>query len=107
MKRTTKSWAALGFALLIVPAVLHAQEFRGSLSGLVTDPSGAVVPKAKVQAVNNATRQLYTATTTNSGDYLIPYVLPGTYTVSVTAEGFKTKPRCRITFTCRPARLPY
>jgi hypothetical protein len=91
MKANTKSWVALGFALLILPAALNAQEFRGTLSGLVTDPSGAVVPKAKVQAVNNATRQLYNATTTNSGDYLIPYVLPGTYTVSVTAQGFKTQ----------------
>jgi carboxypeptidase family protein len=92
VKTITKSWLALGFAtLFILSSALTAQEFRGTLSGLVTDPSGAVVPQAKVRAVNNATRQAYTATTTTSGDYLIPYVLPGTYTVSVAAEGFKTK----------------
>src|ERR1039458_7090364 len=42
MKANTKSWVALGFALLILPAALNAQEFRGTLSGLVTDPSGGV-----------------------------------------------------------------
>jgi hypothetical protein len=68
---------------------LLAQEFRGTLTGTVTDPSGATVGKAQVQAVNQATQQTYTATTTNKGDYFIPYVLPGTYTLTVTASGFK------------------
>ena len=92
MKTITCSRFALGLAtLLIFSSALTAQEFRGTLSGLVTDPSGAVVPRAEVRAVNQATRQVYTATTTTSGDYIIPYVLPGTYTVSVAADGFKTK----------------
>ncbi len=74
---------------LIASAIVWGQEFRGSLSGRVTDPSGAVVPNATVQAVNDATKQSYTATTTNTGDYLFPYILPGTYTVTANVPGFK------------------
>jgi hypothetical protein len=70
---------------------LFAQEFRATLTGTVTDPSGATVGQAQVQAVNIATQETYTATTTGKGAYFIPYVLPGTYTVTVTATGFKTQ----------------
>lgn len=69
---------------------LAAQEFRSNLAGQVTDPSGAVIPNATVTAVMNDTHQTYTATTTGAGDYNIPYVLPGTYTMTVKAQGFKT-----------------
>lgn len=68
-----------------------AQEFRATLTGTVTDPSGAVVPNATVEAVNRDTQQKYTATTTSKGDYFIPYMLPGTYTVTFAAAGFEKK----------------
>ena len=68
----------------------YGQEFRATLSGRVTDPTGAVVVKAIVTAVNVDSKTTYTAKTTNDGTYYIPYVLPGTYTVSVTAKGFMT-----------------
>ncbi|MGH9583952.1 MAG: carboxypeptidase-like regulatory domain-containing protein, partial [Bryobacteraceae bacterium] len=79
------------FAILLMAAatVLFAQEFRGTLTGTVTDPSGASVAKAHVTAVNNATQQTYNSITTAKGAYYIPYVLPGTYTVSVSMPGFK------------------
>jgi hypothetical protein len=82
-----------GVCLLALGSValnLNAQEFRATLSGRVTDPSGAVVVKATVTAVEVSSKTTYTAQTTNDGNYYIPYVLPGTYTVSVTAKGFKT-----------------
>lgn len=68
-----------------------AQEFRSTLTGQITDPSGAVVPGARVQAVNRDTQQAYSTVTTAGGTYFIPYVLPGTYKVTVTAQGFNTK----------------
>ena len=74
--------------VLLGAAVLPAQEFRATLTGTVTDPSGAVVPNAAVQAVNNTTQQKYAVATTGKGDYFIPYMLPGTYSVTVTAPGF-------------------
>ncbi|MGH9451805.1 MAG: carboxypeptidase regulatory-like domain-containing protein [Terriglobia bacterium] len=76
--------------LAIAPRQLPAQDFRSSLSGQVTDPSGAVIPNATVTAVMSSTHQTYTAKTTGAGDYFINYVLPGTYTIHVSAHGFKT-----------------
>jgi hypothetical protein len=78
------------FALLFALPHSRAQEFRATLSGQVSDPSGALIAKATVKAVNDDSGTAYTAQTTKEGTYYIPYVLPGTYTVSVTANGFKT-----------------
>jgi hypothetical protein len=81
---------AVVFLLLFALPRSVAQEFRATLTGQVTDPSGAIVPKATVTATNNETGSVYTAETSNSGVYYIPYALPGTYTVKATAQGFKT-----------------
>jgi hypothetical protein len=92
MKWVQRTFCSLMMVLALMaiqPAV--AQEFRATLTGRVTDTSGAVMVKAGVKAVNNATQQSYEGVTTRNGDYYIPYVLPGTYTVSVSAEGFKTE----------------
>jgi hypothetical protein len=66
-----------------------AQTAQGAIVGHVTDPSGAVVPQASVTVKNVATGVTRTFTTTNSGDYFIPNLDPGTYTVSITSSGFK------------------
>lgn len=76
--------------MLSLPAMLCGQEFRGSLLGTVTDASGAVVPGATVVAVNVATNVKSIATTSESGTYTIPFVLPGDYRVTVESSGFKT-----------------
>jgi len=76
--------------LLVFAPRSFAQEFRATLTGQVTDPTGAIVPKAKVTATNNDTGSTYTEVTSNAGVYYIPYVVPGTYKVKVEAEGFKT-----------------
>src|ERR1700685_1042270 len=65
------------------------QEFRSVLTGQVTDPSGAIIRGAIVTAVENSTGTSYTNKTTDKGVYYIPYVLPGTYKVTVAANGFK------------------
>jgi hypothetical protein len=85
--------AALACACLLffaAPRPLGAQEFRATLTGTVTDPSGGTVPNATVTATNNATGSTYNAKTSNDGVYYIPYVVPGTYTVRVEAQGFET-----------------
>jgi hypothetical protein len=75
--------------LLLVLAALPAQEFRSTISGRVFDSSGAAVPNAKLQAVNVATNETTNATTDNAGTYTIPFLRPGQYRVTVTADGFK------------------
>ena len=54
------------------------------------DPSGAVVVGATVHAVNGATNVRSTVTTNQTGDYILPFLNSGVYTVSVEMRGFKT-----------------
>ncbi len=79
----------VSLSLLRTVPRLEAQEFRAILSGVVRDPSGAVIPNAKVTVVKSDSGQTYTAQTTSAGLYTIPYILPGTYEVSAEAAGFK------------------
>ncbi len=67
-----------------------AQTITGTISGNVTDASGAVVPNATVTVENLGTSEKRTATTTSSGGYLVPDLAIGKYKVTATAEGFKT-----------------
>jgi len=81
---------AVCLLLMAAPRALQAQEFRATLTGTVTDQAGAVVSKATVTATNNDTGSVYTTQTSNAGVYYVPYVVPGTYTVTASATGFKT-----------------
>ncbi len=75
---------------------LSGQEFRASITGRVTDPSGAGAPNAKVTATNVETNEQSTAATGAEGDYTIPFLKPGTYKISAEAAGFKTAVRDNI-----------
>jgi Carboxypeptidase regulatory-like domain len=67
----------------------HAQSNRGTLSGMVLDPSGASVPNAEVTATQTETGAARTTMSTTSGEYRFGELTPGTYTVVVNAAGFK------------------
>lgn len=73
-----------------------AQEFRATIRGRVTDSSGAVVPGAKVTALNQGTNVAMTVEASATGDYTVPLLQPGTYTVSAEANGFKKYVRANI-----------
>ena len=82
----------LRFALLaisILPTVLYAQEFRGTISGLVTDPTGGGVPNVRVIATETRTGTKTQTTTNGDGQYTLPFLLPGDYEISAQVEGFK------------------
>lgn len=81
---------------LAVAATLCGQEFRATLLGVVTDSSGSVVPRADVTVTNIETSVVSTATTNAEGTYLVPFLLPGNYTVHVVAAGFKAITRSPI-----------
>ena len=61
----------------------------GDLAGVVTDPSGAVVPNVKITATNDATGATHTTNTNGEGFYRFSLLMPGTYTVTVSASGFQ------------------
>jgi hypothetical protein len=66
-----------------------AQEFRGTVQGRVTDSSGAVVPNCTVTVTNENTNTVVKTVTTASGTYTVPFLIPGPYTVSAQAAGFR------------------
>ncbi len=70
--------------------LLLAQTFTSSITGTVTDPTGAAVQSARVELKNMGTNDIHDATTTTNGTYQFNNLQPGTYQVSVTAPGFKT-----------------
>ena len=79
------------FALLwIGSSVAMAQSSAGTVTGTVTDSTGASVPNAAVTLTDAATGGVRSATTNDKGLYTFPYVNPGSYTVKVSKQGFKT-----------------
>ncbi|HKA01464.1 MAG TPA: carboxypeptidase regulatory-like domain-containing protein, partial [Candidatus Solibacter sp.] len=78
-------------------AAAFSQDFRATLTGTVTDPSGAAVPNASVKATNTGTNAIKEVKTTSDGVYTIPYLDPGVYDVEVTAAGFQQLKRSQIT----------
>src|SRR5579871_5273715 len=76
-------------AALLLPLLVSAQSDTGSITGFVRDPSGAVVPRAKVLIRNEGTKDERTVDTNEGGYYVMTNLLPGFYTVQVEAGGFK------------------
>ncbi len=75
---------------------LSGQEARGTLLGRVTDPSNAVIVGAKVDALNTETGVHFASTTNGAGDYIIPFLIPGPYTIAVESSGFKSYTRSGV-----------
>lgn len=86
------------FSLLIVVAVLAvAQTPSASVVGRVTDASGAVVPGAAIEVKNLDTNISQRTTSNQAGDYTVPYLNPGRYSLEAKAEGFRTYQRAEFT----------
>lgn len=68
---------------------LYAQSVRATLTGRVVDPASALVPNAKVEAVNQATQVKYTGSTNESGIYSLQQLPEGKYDLTVEAPGFR------------------
>src|ERR1051325_9032037 len=79
--------AALCAAILISAA--FAQSERGTITGTVQDASGAVVPGAKVTLTNTETGVSFSAPTNAAGDFTVPQLQVGTYSVRVEKDGFR------------------
>jgi hypothetical protein len=68
---------------------LLAQSDRGTITGTVADPVGAVVANAAIEARNLETGATYDAATSNTGNFTLSQLPAGTYQVSATVAGFK------------------
>lgn len=76
-------------AFLALTAVLYPQSYTGSISGRVTDATGSVVPGAAVVVTETNTNTVARTLTNDVGDYVVSFLNPGVYKVSVTREGFR------------------
>ena len=90
MKRWLALWTGIALCLILTPVAAVAQIGTGSITGIVTDPSGAVVPDAEVTITNVATNVSRATTSTTAGDYAVTGLLPGHYTVKVSKSGFRS-----------------
>ncbi|MBO0696717.1 MAG: carboxypeptidase regulatory-like domain-containing protein, partial [Verrucomicrobia bacterium] len=86
-------------ALLAFTAFALAQDFRATISGLVTDQNGQAVANATVKATQVDTNETKEVKTTSEGRYTIPYLNPAVYNIEVTADGFQTLKREKITLS--------
>ena len=90
-------YSVLSLMLIVVSVTCFAQLDRGTISGIVTDPSGSAITGAKVTATNTATDTQSATVTTGAGAYTIPELPAGQYSVTVTAGGFRELIRKGIT----------
>ncbi len=94
--RSARLYLALAFLCLASSVLLVAQAVNGTLLGTVSDPKGATVGSAKVTAVQVETGATRETATNESGNYTMPDLPPGTYSVTIAAPGFKKETRENI-----------
>jgi hypothetical protein len=104
MPRAFPSLVLAAIVLVLIPlsgadAFAQASASTASLSGTVADSTGAVIPGADVSARNNGTGAVTVAVTDATGNYTIPALEPGAYTVTISLMGFKsvTMPDVQVT----------
>jgi hypothetical protein len=83
-------WFWIGCLIFLCPASVHSQsQTTGSISGNIRDPYGAVIVGAEVVVISLATKDERKIITDDRGNYAVPFLSPGMYRISVTANGFK------------------
>src|ERR1700694_2380639 len=96
----TTAWTIAFVAITFCPLTLvpvYAQVAGATLSGVVTDASGAVIPNATISIKNTATGLTRTVSTGGAGFYSMPNILPGSYDITASATGFSTKSETGLT----------
>src|ERR1700735_2388755 len=83
-------------SLLALVGLAAVQESRATIQGTVKDSQGALVPNANLAVTNTDTRTIVPVKSNAEGRYLAPLLMPGNYTVSVEAPGFKKEVRAGI-----------
>src|SRR5450759_625603 len=87
VRRISPSLSVLVFVAISLN--VYGQEVRATITGTVSDPAGAPVPGAVVTVTNTATNASVATRTTESGNYVTPFLAPGKYVLNVEQSGFK------------------
>ena len=90
LHRSIRILLAAGLFAFTATSALAQTGGEGALEGTVTDPTGAAIPNAAVTAINQASNVSTARTSTSAGLYSITPLIPGVYTITVTANGFST-----------------
>ncbi len=105
---TKRCFAAFAFVLLLVFATNSpAQIATTSLRGIVKDPSGAVIPGAKVTISNAANGQKFSTTSDASGGYVFATIPPAQYTITAAAAGFASQSKVAELLVNQPATVNF
>ncbi|MFZ0436857.1 MAG: carboxypeptidase-like regulatory domain-containing protein, partial [Candidatus Sulfotelmatobacter sp.] len=99
MVKTVRRFLSVFILFLCAASVAFAQAGRGSISGLVSDPSGAIVSGAKVTLLNPATGVAQHTVTSQGGLYTFISLNPGTYVVTASQTGFENVARNNVPVT--------
>ena len=90
MNRLVHTLKAITCLAALFATPLLAQEFRGTIAGVVSDQQGSAVPGAKVSVTEANTGTKVSVTSNSAGEYNAPLLLPGEYQVAVEMQGFKS-----------------
>ncbi len=90
---------------ILLPVCANAQVSGATLTGTVTDSSGAIVPKVQISIKNEDTGEIRSVTVDSAGIYSAPNLLPGKYDVTATATGFATTIQKGVTLTVGAQQL--
>src|SRR5205814_9925171 len=85
--------------LFLFACAAFAQTDRGTITGTITDPAGAVIANAAIEARNVETGQVYPVTSTATGNFTVTQLPPGQYSLSTLVAGFKKFDRLGLTLS--------
>ena len=105
MKKSLVGWILLCILSFVVPS--FGQTATTSLRGTIKDPSGALVPGAKITLTNNATGQSLTSTANENGQYVFPQVPPAKYNIMIRATGFGDQKKTAELLVNQPATIDF
>ncbi len=88
LTRFTRAFELVLVSSFLLAVPLLAQQYRATITGKITDPAGSAVPNADVTVTGAGTNFITTSKSDASGNYAVPFLAPGTYSVKISAPGF-------------------
>ena len=105
MKRSLWGWMLI--CILSTSISLFSQTATTSLRGTIKDPSGALVPGARITLSDNANGQTFSALANSAGQYVFPQIPPAKYTITATSQGFGTQSKVAELLVNQPATVDF